>query len=127
LYILNKLIWEEKIMDKKEILSKVKEVMEAPSCCAELKAVCQEYLNAVDTSKQTEAAKKLVAELEADVQTIDAVLTLFSSETGEKIFGAETAKQLAETARKVKAEGGKYCFCPACTAGKIVLDNKELL
>ena len=114
-------------MDKKEILLKVKEVMEAPSCCAELKAVCKEYLASVDTSKQAEAAKRLKAELEADVQTIDTVLTLFSSETGEKIFGAETAKQLAETIRKVKAEGGKYCFCPACTAGKTILDNKGLL
>ena len=114
-------------MDKKEILSKVKEVMEAQSCCAELKECCQKYLDSVDTSKQAETAKKLVEELEADVQTIDAVLALFSSETGEKIFGADTAKQLAETARKVKAEGGKYCFCPACTAGKIILDNKALL
>ena len=114
-------------MDKKEVLGKVKEVMEAESCCAELKAVCQEYLSAVGTPKQAGATKDLVAELEEDVQTIDAVLELFSSKKGAEIFGVDNAKQLATKAKEVKAAGGKYCFCPACTAGSIVLENKGLL
>lgn len=114
-------------MDKQEILAKVKEVMDAPSCCAELKAECAKYLAAVGTSEQAAEAKKLVAELEADVQKIDDVLAFFSSEMGTKIFGKEQAEALTATAKKVKAEGGKYCFCPACAAGRAILDNKDLL
>ena len=114
-------------MEKINILEKVKATMNAQSCCPELKAVCKEYLDAVNTPKQQEVAKKLVAELEADVQTIDAVLAFFSSEAGAKVFGADLAKTLTETAKKVKAEGGKYCFCDACVNGKAILDNKNLL
>ena len=38
-------------MAKEEIIQKVKETMEAPSCFAGLKAVCQEYLEAQGTGK----------------------------------------------------------------------------
>ena len=35
---------------------------------------------------------------------------------------------LAKQAQEVRAKGGKYCFCPACTAGVELLDRKaELL
>lgn len=37
-------------MAKEEIIQKVKETMEAPSCFAGLKAVCQEYLEAQGTA-----------------------------------------------------------------------------
>lgn len=114
-------------MDKQEILAKVKEVMDAHSCCAELKVACMRYLAAVDTPAQAEAAKLLVAELEADVQTIDEVLAFFTSESSVKMFGVDQAKLLAATAKKVKDEGGQYCFCPACIAGRAILENKELL
>ena len=69
----------------------------------------------------------LIAELEEDVQSIDDTLAFFCSDAAKEIFGAETAANMAETARKVKASGEKICFCPACTAGKAILDNKEAL
>ncbi len=114
-------------MNKNEVEAKVKELMAAPQCCAELKAACEKYLSTVNGDQHTQAVKNLVAELEADVQTIDAVLALFSSEMGAKIFGADTAKMLTEKAQKVKAEGGKYCFCSACTIGRELLEHKEQL
>ena len=36
-------------MTKTELIEKVKEVIAAPSCCAEAKAACQAYLDAVGT------------------------------------------------------------------------------
>jgi len=109
------------------IVEKVKEVLAAPSCCAELKIAAQKYLEALDTPEEKAAGKFLIAELEEDVQDIDSVLVFFSSDAGRKYFGAETAAELAETAKKVKAAGGKTCFCPACEAGQAILDKKEVL
>lgn len=111
--------------DKAFIEAKVKEIIMAPSCCAELKAVGEAYLAALHTPAEKEAGIRLLKELQEDVQDIDSVLALFTSEEGKKLFGAETASQLAETAKKVKAEGGKTCFCPACAAGQAILDNRE--
>ena len=109
------------------IVEKIKAVISAPSCCKELKIVAQEYLDSDKSSKKPLITEKLLAELEADVQTIDEVLAFFSSAAGEKFFGLETANQLKAQAQKVKHEGGKFCFCPACENGKIILAHKELL
>ena len=109
------------------IVEKIKAVISAPSCSKELKIVEQEYLDSDKSSKKPLITEKLLAELEADVQTIDEVLAFFSSEAGEKFFGLETANRLKAQAQKVKREGGKFCFCPACENGKIILAHKELL
>ncbi len=114
-------------MTKAEIAEKVKALMEAPSCCAELKAVCEVWLKAAGTAEEKAMSEKLITELEADVQTIDAVIELFGSEAGEKIVGAETAAQMLKHFKEVKAAGGKWCDCPACKIGREILDNKAVL
>lgn len=68
-----------------------------------------------------------MAELEADVLSIDDVLAFFESDAGEKTFGAEQAAAYAAHAREVKAKGGKWCDCPACAPGREILDRKEEL
>ena len=109
------------------IVEKIKAVISAPSCCKELKIIAQEYLDSDKSSKKPLITEKFLAELEADVQTIDEVLAFFSSEAGEKFFGLETANRLKAQAQKVKREGGKFWFIPACENGKIKLANRELL
>lgn len=110
-------------MAKEEIIQKVKETMEAPSCFAGLKAVCQEYLEAQGTGKEKEAAEKLSAALKDCVQSVDTVIPFFKSEAGVKYFGKETAAALAKAADEAKEKGSKYCICPACTAGGYLLDH----
>lgn len=44
-------------MAKEEIIQKVKETMEAPSCFAGLKAVCQEYLEAQELARKRKLLK----------------------------------------------------------------------
>ena len=112
-------------MAKIELLAKVNELIAAPTCCAELKTVAQEYLAAVGTAKEKAAGKKLVAELEEDVETIDELIEFLSSERGAQILGNDAAASMLAQAKKVKAAGGKYCFCPACTAGKAILDMRD--
>lgn len=84
------------------MIEKVKAVIAAPSCCAELRAVAEEWLQAVGTDGEKEASAKLIAELEEDVSTLDDVIPFFESETGAQFFGADVAKAKAEEAKKSK-------------------------
>ncbi len=34
---------------------------------------------------------------------------------------------MAAAGKKAKAEGGKYCICPACQAGVAIYENREAL
>ena len=65
-------------MAKSEVLVKVKELIAAPTCCAELKTVAQEYLAEVGTANEKVAGKKLITELEEDVETIDELMAFLS-------------------------------------------------
>lgn len=114
-------------MTKADIIEQVKNLVAAPSCYAPLKALAEEWLEAEGTANEKEMSKKLVAELEKDVQTIDEVIEIFSSEAGQKAVGAEAAASMVAHFKEVKAADGKWCDCPACKAGRAILDNKELI
>lgn len=110
---------------KEYVTGKVKELMEAPSCCAEAKAACQDWLESVGTGREADASKKLVAELEGDIMPIEGLIAFAGSEMGAQVFGAEQAKGILAHAEEIKAAGAKYCDCPACTAVAAILDKKE--
>lgn len=112
-------------IDFETIKAKVKETMEAPSCCPELKAVCADWLGSVGTPKQKEMTAVLLKELEEDVNTLDDVIPFFESADGEKVLGKETAVAFAKKAHELKAQGARYCFCPACTAGSFLLEHRD--
>lgn len=112
-------------MAKSEVLVKVKELIAAPSCYSVLKDVAQKYLAAVGTANEKATGKKLIAELEDDVETIDDVMAFLNSDKAVEILGKETAAAMLEQGKKVKTAGGKYCFCPACVAGKALLDMRD--
>ena len=114
-------------MTKGDIAEKVKALINTPSCCAELKAVGNDWLKALGEADEKMLSEKLLKELEADRQPIDDVIALFSSETGKNIVGAETAANMAAHFKEVKAAGGKWCDCPACKIAGEILDNKAVL
>ena len=53
------------------------------------------------------------------------MMEFFGSEAGKSTFGEEMAASLEKKAKEVKQAGGKYCFCPACTAGVKLLERKS--
>ena len=114
---------------KKEVLDYVVEqthaLMNAASCSREAKEAAQAWLDAVGTENETEQTKKYVAELEADIVTVDGLIGLAESETGAKIFGAEKAKEVAAHGKEIKAAGAVYCDCPACAAVEKILAKKD--
>ena len=89
------------------IKSKVEELCTLPSTCPELKAVCMEWLAAVGTDRQQEMNTKLLKEVGEDINTLDDVIPFFESAAGKKIFGEETAAQLAKKAHDLKASSWK--------------------
>ncbi|MCC8066407.1 MAG: molecular chaperone Hsp90 [Clostridiales bacterium] len=103
------------------VIDKTKELLNAPSCCAELKTEAQSWLDALGTAKEAEETKKYVAELEEDIIPIDGLIAFAGSEHASSIFGEEGAKNMAEHARKIKAEGAVYCDCAACSAAAAIL------
>jgi len=110
--------------NKSVIIEKTKELLNT-HCYAGLKTAANEWLEAVGTDKEKEAAKKYVDMLEESIVDIDTVINLFSSEAGIKKFGAEKATEIASHAKEIKAKGAKWCDCPACTAALEVLKYKE--
>lgn len=114
-------------MDKNQVIEKAKEVIAAPSCCAELKEAAQNWIDAVGTDGEKKAAEVLIAELKEDVMPIDPTIEFFGSDAAAGIFGAEKAAELEAHAKEVKAAGGEYCDCPACSAGKAILDNQDVI
>lgn len=108
------------------ITDKVKELVAAPTAYEGAKKAGEDYLAAVGTAKQAEAAAALLKELKEDVGDIDGAIAFGSSETGKQILGSGAAA-FVDNAKKAKAAGGKYCICPACQAGGYILDHADEL
>lgn len=109
------------------LVEKTKELIAAPSCCKEAKEAAQSWLDAVGTEKESEEAKKYIAELEEDIMPVDGLIAFAESEMGAKVFGEEKAKEVAAHGKELKAAGKLYCDCPACSAAEAVLLKKEEL
>lgn len=109
------------------VTEKVKELMNAPSCCAEARAAAQAWLDASGTDQEAEQTRNLIKELEMDLMPIDGLIAFADSEAGAQVFGADTAKNVAAHAKEIKAGGAKYCDCPACLAVAAILDKKDEL
>lgn len=114
-------------MDKQILIEKLQAMASAPSCCAELKAAVQAYLDALGTADEKVAAQNLIAEIEADITTVDDLVPFAHSEIAVQIFGAEGAKKFAAHADELKASGAKYCDCGACAPAVEILANKDIL
>jgi len=99
-----------------EVIEETKKLIAAPSCSQEAKDAANAWLDAVGTDNEEAETKKYIAELEEDIMPIDGLIGFAGSEAGAAVFGAEKAKE-------VKAAGGKYCDCPACTACEVILSK----
>lgn len=111
---------------KEFVITKTKELLNAPETCQEAKDAANAYLKAIDTPQEKEEAKKFIAEMEADITSIDGLIAFAESDTGKSVFGGPAeAQKVADQAKKLKAEGAKYCFCHACTAIAAILTKKD--
>lgn len=113
--------------EKDQVVQRVREMVEAPTCCAEAKAAGQRWLEALGTENEAEETRNLIAELEMDIMSAEGLLAFAQSEAGAKVFGGEKAKEVAAHAKEIIEAGGKYCDCPACSAVAAILEKKDEL
>lgn len=105
-----------------------RELIAAPSCSKEAREAAQAWLDAVGTERETEETGKYLAELEADIVTVDGLIAFAKSEAGATVFGGpEAAAGVAAHGEELKKAGALYCDCPACAAVEKILKKKEEL
>lgn len=108
------------------VIEKSKELIAAATACQEVKDAAQKWIDSVGTEKEAEETGKYIEELEADIVTVDGLISFAESEMGAKVFGGEEkAKGVAAHGREIKAAGAKYCDCPACAAVEAILAKKD--
>ena len=75
---------------KDYVIEKVKELMNAFSCCADAKEAAQNWLDAIGTDQEKDQAKNLIAELEDAFNieiTMEEMSDLISYEKGIELLG----------------------------------------
>ena len=97
-----------------QVIDKTKALMEAPTCCAELKEAAKEWLDAVGTNDEDRQTERYLRELKEDIMPIDQLIAFASSEDGKKYFGEEKAAEIVGHSNTIKQQGAAYCDCPAC-------------
>ena len=102
----------------KDVMEKTQELIVAPSCYYELAKKAQTWLKSVDTADEYAAAVDFINELEADIVPIDKLIAMAESANNQ---------QLLEHAKDVKAKGGKYCDCPACSFAAQIIEMKDIV
>lgn len=115
---------EKKVLEF--VMEQTHALVDASTCSKEAKDAAKAWLAAVGTEQELEETKKYIAELEADIVTVEGLEAFAESEMGAKVFGAD-AQNVAAHAREIKAAGAKYCDCPACKAVEAILEKKEEL
>ena len=114
-------------MDKKELMKVCEELISNPPCCKELQEAGRKWLDSVGTETEHDAAEALVKELEEDVNTIDDTIAFFSSPFAKEHIPKDVAEKLLNESIAAKEAGAKWCNCPACTRGAVLMENKDVL
>lgn len=114
-------------MNKDELKTICETLIVTPPCCPDLHAAGRNWLNALGTDKEHEAAEALLKELEEDVGSIDDTIAFFSSPAAAAHFGKENAEKMLDEMKRAKADCAVYCTCPACTLGAKLIEAKDVL
>lgn len=111
-------------MDRKVIIEKVKELMEAPSCYPELKEIAGEWLDSLGGPREKESYNALIGNVEACKTSIDDCIKFLKSDMGKQIYGSNVDAVLKD-AEERKAKGEDTCTCQACQACKAILKEAK--
>lgn len=114
-------------LDRNGVIDTVRKLAAAPSVYEGLKEKAEAFLSAVDTAREKSAYAALIEEIKGDVLTIDQLIGFTDSPEGAAVFGEKKASGLTIAARKAKEQGETACICPACQAGKAILENQAAI
>ena len=66
---------------------------------------------------------EFIKQLKAGISSLDEVIDTFSKPEMKENIGEEAAEQIKKHAEAMKAEGKKFCDCPACTKAREILKD----
>ena len=66
---------------------------------------------------------EFIKQLKAGIASLDEVIDTFSKPEMKEKMGEEAAEQIRKHAEAMKAEGKKFCDCPACTKAREILKD----
>ena len=95
---------------RKFVEEKTKEILNAGSCCPELKEMAEKWLAAEETTDEKAVTEAYLQELSEDVLPIDALISFASSEKGAEVWQKperhlkRTAVNIVSARRAVQAE-----------------------
>ena len=102
-------------MEKQNLIAEKTKELLSGHCYEGLRAAAQNWLDALGTDKESEAAESYKAMLAESISPIDDVIALFGSDVMTGKMPAEVIKHIHDHAVEVKANGGVWCDCPACS------------
>lgn len=105
------------------IAEKLHEMMGVDCCCREAKEAANAWFASIGTENEIQMLRALISELEEDIMPIDGLIAFAKSERCAQIFGDRQQDEIVH-AYKLKADGIKFCDCPACTAVQAILKKK---
>ena len=105
------------------VKGKTQELLQSQTCCAEGKAAAKAWLEAIGTEQEAAETERYLNELKADIMPIDQLIGFAGSEAGIQYFGEAAAKGIVSHAEEIKANGARYCDCPACAAAEAILKS----
>ena len=108
-------------MDKNLIVEEVKKIIAAPSCYAELKNACEDWINSIGKSDEDEKLNILKENMLDCKSSIDDCIMFLKSDMGKQIYG-DKRDDVLNDAEKRKGEGEDTCVCAACQGCKKVLN-----
>ena len=98
---------------KNDVIEKVNELIEAPSCCPEAKAAAQSWLDSIGTDEEAAKAKALIAELEQDTMPVEELLA--AAEAHQRLLGRlpllRVERRQVEIAREVVEHRSSSLYC----------------
>ena len=109
-------------MDKSFVIKKTKELVAANSCFGELRDLANDWLHSVDKADEKEKFDKYIEYLKGSVSSIDSCIGFLKSDIGKKVYGDKVTEVL-NAAEAAKKGGEDTCICPACQAGKAIINN----
>jgi hypothetical protein len=100
---------------------KVEELLAAGPSSQQTREACQAWKDAIAAGEdQRTATNALLDALDEHHTTVDE-LAAFAAGAAKDIMGEEAAAGMLAHAQELKAQGVKYCDCPACTAAHELL------
>ena len=111
-------------MTHTQLTQLVQALLDAPQSNPKVKEFAQSWIDAEGTPKQEELTKQLVSVAKQNIALIDETISFAGSERATQILGAESAANLLQHAKDIKAEGAEFCDCDACVASKNIINLK---